>query len=190
MFMEGLRELEEPYHFLAVNGVLDMLEKGDGRPLTCLPLLVLPMKQNLMTRHHKILCVQMKVLQKLVLCCPYAGEALVPYYRQLLSIFNLFITKRVNCGDAIDYAQRRQENLGDLILETLNLLERSGGPDAFVNIKYVCVLWGFRRRQGGRGDTHCVCVCLSSVQVHDPNVRELYAAGVRLRRGREGDRRR
>ncbi|KAJ0409228.1 hypothetical protein P43SY_006725 [Pythium insidiosum] len=137
MFMEGLRELDEPYHFLAVNGVLDMLEKGEGRPLTCLPLLVLPMKQNLMTRHHKILCVQMKVIQKLVACCPYAGEALVPYYRQLLSIFNLFITKRVNCGDAIDYGQRRQENLGDLILETLHLLERSGGPDAFVNIKYM-----------------------------------------------------
>lgn len=137
MFMEGLRELDEPYQFLAVTGTMDLLEKGDGKPLTCLPLLVLPMKQNLMTRNHKILCVQMKVLQRLVQCCPFAGEALVPYYRQLLSIFNLFIAKRVNCGDAIDYGQRRQENLGDLILETLNILERNGGPDAFVNIKYM-----------------------------------------------------
>ncbi|TMW58416.1 hypothetical protein Poli38472_009975 [Pythium oligandrum] len=137
MFMEGLRELDEPYHFLALTGVMDMLERGQGRPLTCLPLIILPIKQNLMTRHPRILCEQMKVLQKLVLCCPYAGEALVPYYRQLLSIFNLFITKRINCGDAIDYAQRRQEGLGDLILETLHLLERHGGPDAFVNIKYM-----------------------------------------------------
>lgn len=137
LFMEGLRELDEPYHFLALNGTLDLLEKGGQRTLTCIPLLVLPMKQNLMTRHHTVLCLQMKVLQKLVLCCPLAGEALVPYYRQLLSIFNLFITKRVNCGDAIDYGQRRQENLGDLILETLNTLERHGGPDAFVNIKYM-----------------------------------------------------
>ncbi|DBA05082.1 TPA: hypothetical protein N0F65_000770 [Lagenidium giganteum] len=137
MFMEGLRELEEPYHFLAVNGTLDLIEKGGQRTLACIPHVILPIKQNLMTRNHIILCLQMKVLQKLVLSCPFAGEALVPYYRQLLSIFNLFITKRVNCGDAIDYGQRRQENLGDLIAETLNLLERHGGPDAFVNIKYM-----------------------------------------------------
>ncbi|KAG7400934.1 Mitogen-activated protein kinase kinase 5 [Phytophthora boehmeriae] len=137
VFMEGLRELEEPYHFLALNGTLDMLEKGGSRVLPCLSLLVLPMKANLMTRNQTVLCLQMKVLQRLVLSCPYTGEALVPYYRQLLSIFNLFITKRVNCGDAIDYAQRRQENVGDLILETLNILEKHGGPDAFVNIKYM-----------------------------------------------------
>jgi hypothetical protein len=137
LFMEGLRELDEPYHFLALQGTLELLDKGQSRVLPCLPHLVLPIKQNLMTRHHTVLCVQMKVLQALVRGCPFAGEALVPYYRQLLSVFNLFITKRVNCGDAIDYGQRRQENLGDLILETLHLLERHGGPDAFVNIKYM-----------------------------------------------------
>eukprot|EP00644_Phytophthora_capsici_P008713 jgi/Phyca11/7614/fgenesh1_pm.PHYCAscaffold_20_\ len=137
VFMEGLRELEEPYHFLALNGTLDMLEKGGSRVLPCLARMILPMKAKLMTRNQTVLCLQMKVLQRLVLCCPYSGEALVPYYRQLLSIFNLFITKRVNCGDSIDYAQRRQENVGDLILETLNILEKHGGPDAFVNIKYM-----------------------------------------------------
>ncbi|KAG6615529.1 uncharacterized protein IUM83_05124 [Phytophthora cinnamomi] len=137
VFMEGLRELEEPYHFLALNGTLDMLEKGGSRVLPCLPQLIPPIKANLMTRNQAVLCLQMKVLQRLVLCCPYTGEALVPYYRQLLSIFNLFITKRVNCGDSIDYAQRRQENVGDLILETLNILENHGGPDAFVNMKYM-----------------------------------------------------
>jgi hypothetical protein len=89
MFIEGIRELDEPYHFLAVTATMDLLEKGDGRPLPCLPLLILPIKHNLMTRHHKILCVQMKLLQKLVQYCPYAGEALVPYYRQLLPVFNL-----------------------------------------------------------------------------------------------------
>ncbi|KAF0691375.1 Aste57867_17371 [Aphanomyces stellatus] len=137
LFFEGLRELDEPYKFLALNGTMDMLEKGGDRPLSCIPHLVIPIKQNLMTRHPTILCIQMKVLQKLVLSCPYAGEALVPYYRQILTIFNLFITKRVNCGDAIDYGQRRDENIGDLIIETLYILERHGGDDAFVNIKYM-----------------------------------------------------
>ncbi|CEG50226.1 Uncharacterized conserved protein [Plasmopara halstedii] len=137
IFMEGLRDLQEPYHFLALNGTLDMVEKGGNRVLPCLPHLISPIKANLVTRNQTVLCLQMKVLQRLVLCCPYTGEALVPYYRQLLSVFNLFITKRVNCGDSIDYAQRRQENIGDLILETLNIFERHGGADAFVNIKYM-----------------------------------------------------
>ncbi|RHY78668.1 hypothetical protein DYB38_012784, partial [Aphanomyces astaci] len=123
LFFEGLRELDEPYRFLALNGTMDMLEKGGDRPLTCIPHLVIPIKQNLMTRHPTIMCIQMKVLQKLVLTCPYAGEALVPYYRQILTIFNLFATKR-------------DENIGDLIIETLYILERHGGEDAFVNIKY------------------------------------------------------
>jgi hypothetical protein len=42
------------------------------------------------------------------------GEALVPYYRQILPIFNMFKGKRckiiynlVNIGDKIDYAQRK-----------------------------------------------------------------------------------
>ncbi|RQM22062.1 hypothetical protein B5M09_005134 [Aphanomyces astaci] len=106
LFFEGLRELEEPYRFLALNGTMDMLEKGGDRPLTCIPHLVIPIKQNLMTRHPTIMCIQMKVLQKLVLTCPYAGEALVPYYRQILTIFNLFATKRGTQWDST-YKERK-----------------------------------------------------------------------------------
>jgi hypothetical protein len=43
----------------------------------------------------------------------------------------------VNYGDGIDYHQRFDENVGDLIEETLQLLERRGGADAFINIKYM-----------------------------------------------------
>jgi len=43
----------------------------------------------------------------------------------------------VNLGDKIEYAQRKRENLGDLIKETLEVFERHGGEDAFINIKYM-----------------------------------------------------
>ena len=43
----------------------------------------------------------------------------------------------VNIGDGIDYHQRFSENVGDLIQDTLELLEKRGGPDAFINIKYM-----------------------------------------------------
>jgi hypothetical protein len=49
------------------------------------------------------------------------GEALVPYYRQILPMFNLFKDSNLNCGDAIDYGQQKRGNIGDLIEETLAL---------------------------------------------------------------------
>ena len=45
----------------------------------------------------------------------------------------------VNLGDGIEYSQRKRENLGELINETLEKLEIHGGEDAFINIK--CVGW-------------------------------------------------
>lgn len=50
------------------------------------------------------------------------GEALVPYYRQILPVFNMFKNKRLNIGDKIDYGQRKNGNLSDLVQETLEVL--------------------------------------------------------------------
>ncbi|OEH73559.1 parkin coregulated gene protein [Cyclospora cayetanensis] len=83
----------------------------------------------------------LKVIQKLLITGPQAGEALVPYYRQLLPCFNLFISKRKNLGSGIDYAQRRREDVAVLIEETLKMLEETGGPDAFINIKYMVPIY-------------------------------------------------
>lgn len=46
---------------------------------------------------------------------------------QLLPVFNLFRGKNSNMGDAIDYNQRSRTNLGELIMETL---EVGGGAGA------------------------------------------------------------
>ena len=61
----------------------------------------------------------------------------IPARRQLLPIFNIFKNNNLNTGDGIDYHQRYHENVGDLIQETLEILEKRGGPDAFINIKYM-----------------------------------------------------
>ena len=45
------------------------------------------------------------------------GEALVPYYRQILPVFNLLKNKNVNIGDHIDYSQQKRANVGDLVQE-------------------------------------------------------------------------
>ena len=82
------------------------------------------------------------------------GEALVPYYRQILPIFNIFRNSNANTGDKMEYSQRKRLNLGDLISETLELLEQTGGEDAFINIKYMiptyesCVLNWWKKGEG------------------------------------------
>ena len=53
----------------------------------------------------------------------------------------------VNIGDRIDYGQKNKDNIGDLIQETLELFEKHGGEDAYINIKYMiptyesCMFW-------------------------------------------------
>eukprot|EP00002_Diphylleia_rotans_P004188 TRINITY_DN1300_c0_g1_i3.p2 TRINITY_DN1300_c0_g1~~TRINITY_DN1300_c0_g1_i3.p2 ORF type:complete len:317 (-),score=75.74 TRINITY_DN1300_c0_g1_i3:599-1549(-) len=137
LFFDGLREKEDPYRFLAVQGVFDLLERGSSKILPVIPQLIIPIKTALNTRDPQIITVMLKVIQKLVLSAEMVGEALVPYYRQILPIFNIFKTKNINIGDGIDYGQRKKMNIGDLIEETLHILEVNGGEDAFINIKYM-----------------------------------------------------
>lgn len=56
--------------------------------------------------------------------------------RASINIDNSLILS-VNIYDAIDYGQKNNLNLGDLIDETLQCLEKYGGEDAFINIKYL-----------------------------------------------------
>ncbi len=94
------------------------------------------------------MCRTLKKLQKLVQSGEFIGEALVPYYRQILPMFNLFKRKTckyfpfcrefvVNIGDKIDYGQRYNTRIGELIQDTLEILEKHGGEDAYINIKYM-----------------------------------------------------
>jgi hypothetical protein len=83
------------------------------------------------------MCITMQLLQKLVLSADLIGEALVPYYRQVLPIFNIYKGSNKNIGDGIDYSQKQYDCLGELIADTLSLFEQRGGEDAFINIKYM-----------------------------------------------------
>jgi len=137
IFFDGLREKEEPYRFLATQGCYDLLQHGGAKILPTIPQLIMPVKVALNTRDPEIICNVLKVLQKLVVSGDLIGEALVPYYRQLLPVLNLYKGKCKHMGDAIDYGQRHRSNMAELIEETLQLLEIHGGEDAFINIKYM-----------------------------------------------------
>lgn len=137
LFFDGLCETQHPYEFFARQGVHDMLEHGGSKILPVIPQLIIPIKNALSMRNHRVLCTTLKVLQHLVVSADLVGEALVPYYRQILPVMNIFKNKNLNSGDGIDYSQQKRENVGDLIQETLEVFERHGGDDAFINIKYM-----------------------------------------------------
>jgi hypothetical protein len=138
IFFDGLRENEEPYRFISEQGVYDLLEHGGStKVLPVIPQLIIPIKTALNTRDPKVIVRVLKVLQSLVECGEMIGEALVPYYRQILPILNIFKNCTKSIGDGIDYSQRKRENIGELVVETLEKLELTGGEDAFINIKYL-----------------------------------------------------
>ena len=140
IFFDGLREVEMPYAFLAEQGVYDMMQVGQSKVVSVIPQLIIPIKTALNTRDRSVIAKVLKVLQALVKCDDHednlVGKSLVPYYRQILPVLNIFIRKNDNLGDTIDYGQRQQRNLGELIMETLEAFESHGGQDAFINIKY------------------------------------------------------
>lgn len=147
IFFDGLREKEDPYRFLAVQGCYDLLQSarhdqdgGVARLLPVVPQLVIPVKTTMTTRDPELVCTVMKVLQALVFCggeSTLIGECLVPYYRQILPVFNIYKDHNLNIGDQMDYSQRKRKVLGELVLETLEVFEKRGGEDAFINIKYM-----------------------------------------------------
>ena len=122
--MEGIREKQDPYRFLAVQGVFDLLQNGNAKVLPVIPQLIIPIKSKLRfylnfgtapasyemadelthcmyiaalnTRDPAVISTTLHILQHLVLCSDTIGEALVPYYRQILPIMNLFKTKNLN----------------------------------------------------------------------------------------------
>jgi hypothetical protein len=137
LFFDGLREKEEPYRFFARKGTWELLKHGGTRVLQCIPQVVIPLKKALDTRDLSVLPTALRTLQKLVKSSDLAGEALIPFYRQLLPVLNEFLLFNKNLGDMIEYGQRKKINIGDLILQTLETLELNGGPEAFINIQYI-----------------------------------------------------
>ncbi|TMW59417.1 hypothetical protein Poli38472_004486 [Pythium oligandrum] len=151
LFLEGIKEPAYPYHFLAREGAFQLLRFGRDYPervLDCLSRIITALRSILETRDSKHLRDALFVLQELAQI-PGIGPALVPFYRQLLPVISMFKGKRRNLGDTMDFKQNSLKDVSEMVRETLELLERTGGPDAFVNIKYMVPTYEGVRQGGG-----------------------------------------
>lgn len=65
---------------------------------------------------------------------PCVGSALVPFFRHFLPVLNIFKNQNTHKLDSIDY--NRIGRMGDVVDQTLMMLEQTGGTNAYINIKY------------------------------------------------------
>ncbi len=141
IFMDGVRCTDNPHKFIARQGVYELIEDARGntsRILDCLHLVILPIRYALSTKNPDVILSIINIIKQLCSVHPNIGPHLIPHYRQILGILNLFYCKGgKNLGDAMDYQQFRSDDLVVPIAECLEIMERTGGQDAFVNIKFM-----------------------------------------------------
>ena len=140
ILFSGLREVEEPFRFVAEQGITDLLtHSSEEAVLPVVPQLILPIKDAMATRDERIIVKSLRIIQMLVGVGPSVGAALVPYYRQILPVLNIFAGKSISLGDKMDFS--RTGHIGELIQATLQKMEMGSGPDAYINIKYMIPLY-------------------------------------------------
>lgn len=79
--------------FVAEEGIYDLLHNGgEALVLPVIPQLIIPLKDALNTRDPRVMLRTLRVIQAMLDLGDSIGVALVPYYRQLLPVLNIFIS--------------------------------------------------------------------------------------------------
>lgn len=90
LFFDGLSETQHPYKTFARQGVQDLLSNGGDKIYAIIPQLIIPIKSALNTKNIEVMCTTLKIIQQLVNASDLIGPGLVPFYRQLLPVFNAY----------------------------------------------------------------------------------------------------
>lgn len=144
LFFDGLQCYDHVVSFIARQGIEDMLFASKGsakRVISCLPNLVIPLRNALGKYDPHILLGVLKALEQLITSNKGVGEALMPYARQFLAPLSYYMDESRNIGDAIDYGQRNNDDIGEQVRKVLELMETNGGPKALEYIKFAVPLY-------------------------------------------------
>jgi hypothetical protein len=138
VFLDGIRETEDPYRFLAVRGAEELIAAAGASVTDVLPALVPPLRRALVTRDRAVVATAALLLQALLRASPDAGRRLAPYYRQLLPTLRLYARGGSVARDGHDYGQRMRgpRNLAAIVDDTLCLMHRTGGTHALAGIQH------------------------------------------------------
>lgn len=104
LFFSGIREEEQPYAFIAMEGVTQLIAVAGRKAAAIVPRLILPLRDALNTRRPGVINRALAVIKLLATCDvgdggePQVAAALVPYFRQLLPVCNLIYNKASVCS--------------------------------------------------------------------------------------------
>jgi len=144
IFFDGLQCKGNPIEFLAVQGVEDLLYAARGnaeKVIPCIYGIVRPLRNALSKFDTEVLLNTLKAIQQLMQCAKEIGAALMPYSKQFLAPMAAFLDMNKNLGDGIDYAQRKNNDVGEQIRKTLELMEEFGGEGSLKAIKFSIPLY-------------------------------------------------
>jgi hypothetical protein len=144
LFFDGLQVKEEPVAFIARQGIEDMLFASKGHPeriKSVVHLLARPLRNALGKFDTELLLPALKAIEQLITCNEGVGEVLTPFGKQFLAPISFFMDEKKNIGDQIDYAQRRNNDIGEEIRKVIELMEEHGGPNALRAIQFSIPLY-------------------------------------------------
>lgn len=101
LFFDGLSETQHPYKTFARQGVQDLLSNGGDKIYAIIPQLIIPIKNALNTKNVEVMCTTLRIIQQLVNASDLIGPGLVPFYRQLLPVFNAYKIRNSECTSPI-----------------------------------------------------------------------------------------
>jgi len=142
MFFGGLVELEEPYALFARRGVTDMLEHGeDSYVATTVPRLVTHIRSGLSEDNPQVCTAVILSLHQLIKVGKVTRKALLPFLKQLLPCLRRLLLRQSWSGyedGCLDSENRAAPNMSCLVEDTLQLLHKFGGKEAYKLIKSMC----------------------------------------------------
>eukprot|EP01029_Cantina_marsupialis_P028476 TRINITY_DN776215_c0_g1_i1.p1 TRINITY_DN776215_c0_g1~~TRINITY_DN776215_c0_g1_i1.p1 ORF type:complete len:181 (+),score=43.94 TRINITY_DN776215_c0_g1_i1:137-679(+) len=111
LFFDGILDEDEPYCFIAREGIFGLLEYGEGKVIPVFDLLIPKIKKALQTKNPVVVSFMMEVLQEMILNHEGIADLIIKKARQILPFFNMFRKKHLDVRDQIQ--------------ETLELLQAS-----------------------------------------------------------------
>lgn len=136
IFLEGIREYEEPYRFLSIMGSWDLVEEGGSQLHLIAEEMVSPLKKALDTREPSVVALAVELIKAILTTDRQVALVWIHHLWQFCQVFNLFLSRGylVNRG----YNKRQVWSIKSSIQEVLILLQEHGGEDALAFIRRYC----------------------------------------------------
>ncbi|KAI1727921.1 parkin co-regulated protein domain-containing protein [Ditylenchus destructor] len=133
-FAVGLAVEREPYSLIAIQGFKDLLSTTHGAQMLADSLTdVIPNLRKGLNSPRLWKKLEMLELLRQMAQMTGIGVLLVPFYRMLLPPLRIGKSTRVST----DITTSDRDKLHNAIDKTLIILEQTGGPNAYINIKYL-----------------------------------------------------